>query len=269
MLLVEEVDHHHVELLAVAVAAADALLDALRVPGQVVVHHQVAELEVDALGRGLGGDQDRRLVAEVLHQRGAHVGARRAGDAVGARVLLEPALVDRLRRRVGVRAVEEHDLARELGLLEHAEEILLRPPRLGEDHRLLLERGAALALLRLGRGREASPQRREQHLALGVLDDRPGQRVELAQLGHLLPQLGELLRRESRPLGWRGAVLVLFPLVGQLVQLFPVCRQLLRQRVYGFAARSRGCLQLAAPGLRACRRSHRSTRPAACAGSAS
>ena len=50
VLAVEEVDHHHVVLLAVAVAAADALLDALRVPGQVVVHHQRAELEVDALG---------------------------------------------------------------------------------------------------------------------------------------------------------------------------------------------------------------------------
>ncbi len=92
--LVEEVDHHHVELLAVAVAAADALLDALGVPGQVVVDHQIAELQVDALGGGLGGDHDGRLVAEIFHQRGPHVGAGRAGDAVGAGVLLQPALVD-------------------------------------------------------------------------------------------------------------------------------------------------------------------------------
>jgi hypothetical protein len=41
---VEEVDHDHVGLLAVAVAPADALLDALRVPRQIVVHHHRAEL---------------------------------------------------------------------------------------------------------------------------------------------------------------------------------------------------------------------------------
>ena len=149
VLLVEEVDHDDVELLAVAVAAADALLDALRVPGQVVVHDQVAELKVDAFGRGFGGDQDRRLVAEVLDERGAHVGARRAADAVGAGVLRQPALVDRLRSRVVVRAVEEHDLARELGLLEEAEEVFLRAARLGEDDRLLLKRRRRPALLRL------------------------------------------------------------------------------------------------------------------------
>ena len=94
--LVEEVDDDDVELLAVAVAAADALLDALRIPGQVVVDDQIAELKVDALGGGLGGDHDGGFVAEVLDERGAHVGGRRAGDAVGAGVLLQPALIDRL-----------------------------------------------------------------------------------------------------------------------------------------------------------------------------
>ena len=92
--LVEEVDDDHVELLAVAVAAADALLDALRVPGQIVVHHEVAELEVDALGGGFGGDQNRGLVAEVLDQRRTHVGGGRTGDAVGARVLAPASVVD-------------------------------------------------------------------------------------------------------------------------------------------------------------------------------
>ena len=57
--LVQEVDDDHVVLLAVAVAAADALLDALRVPGQVVVDDQRAELQVDAFRRRLGGEQDR------------------------------------------------------------------------------------------------------------------------------------------------------------------------------------------------------------------
>ena len=60
VLPVEEVQHQHVALLAVAVAAADALLDPLRVPRQVVVDHQVAELEVEPLGAGLGHEQDLR-----------------------------------------------------------------------------------------------------------------------------------------------------------------------------------------------------------------
>jgi hypothetical protein len=47
-------------LLPVAVASSDALLDPLRVPGQVVVDDQRAELEVDALGGGFGGE---RIVA--------------------------------------------------------------------------------------------------------------------------------------------------------------------------------------------------------------
>ena len=86
VLPVEEVDDDDVVLLAVAVAAADALLDALRVPRQVVVDDQRAELEVDALRAGLGGDHDAALLAEVVDERGAHVGGLGAGDAVGARV---------------------------------------------------------------------------------------------------------------------------------------------------------------------------------------
>ena len=38
--VVNKVDYHHVVLLAVAVTAADALLNALGVPGQVVVDDQ-------------------------------------------------------------------------------------------------------------------------------------------------------------------------------------------------------------------------------------
>ena len=62
---IEEIDDDHVVLLAVAVTAADPLLDALRVPRQVVVHDQVAELEVHPLGRRLGGDHDRGAVAGI------------------------------------------------------------------------------------------------------------------------------------------------------------------------------------------------------------
>src|SRR5206468_958210 len=54
---VEKVDDNNIELLAVPMASAYALFDALGVPGEVVVHDQVAELKVNALGRGLRGDQ--------------------------------------------------------------------------------------------------------------------------------------------------------------------------------------------------------------------
>ncbi len=75
--LVEEVDDDDVVLLPVAVAAADALLDALRVPRQVVVDDQRAELQVDAFGRRLGGDHHGGIVAEMLDQcRAAVDGAR-------------------------------------------------------------------------------------------------------------------------------------------------------------------------------------------------
>ena len=55
-----------VALLADAVDAAEALLQAGRVPGQVVVDHQPAELEVDALAGGFGRDADLLRGAELL-----------------------------------------------------------------------------------------------------------------------------------------------------------------------------------------------------------
>jgi hypothetical protein len=39
-------------------ATPDALLNALRVPRQVVVDHQITELQVDTFRRGLGGDEE-------------------------------------------------------------------------------------------------------------------------------------------------------------------------------------------------------------------
>jgi len=68
--LVEEIDHHHVVVLAVTMAPADALLDPLRVPWQVVVDHEGTELQIDPLGAGFRGDHDGRLLAEVIHDSG-------------------------------------------------------------------------------------------------------------------------------------------------------------------------------------------------------
>ena len=68
----EEVHDGHVALLAVAMAATDALLDALRIPRQVVVHHRVAELQVQPLRAGLGRDEHVRARRELVDQREPH-----------------------------------------------------------------------------------------------------------------------------------------------------------------------------------------------------
>ncbi len=75
-------------------APANALLDALRVPRQVVVDDQVAELQVDPLGGGFGRDHDGRFVAEVFDEGGALVGGRRIRDPVGARMAFQPRLIN-------------------------------------------------------------------------------------------------------------------------------------------------------------------------------
>ena len=54
---------HHVGL-ADAINPTDALLQLHRIPGQVVVDDHVAELQVQALAAGIGGDQDLGLVGE-------------------------------------------------------------------------------------------------------------------------------------------------------------------------------------------------------------
>ena len=52
--------------LADAVNPSEALLQAVRVPGQVVVHHQVRALQIDTFAGRVGGEQhlDLRVVAE-------------------------------------------------------------------------------------------------------------------------------------------------------------------------------------------------------------
>src|ERR1035437_11186821 len=91
--------------------AADALLDTLRVPGEVVVNDQRAELQVNAFRRRLSGEQDRRFVPEVLDECSAHIHSSRARGTAGVPVLLRPSLVDCIRFRPTVRAVEEHYLS--------------------------------------------------------------------------------------------------------------------------------------------------------------
>ena len=59
--------------LANAMDAAKALLDAVGVPGQVIVDHQVRALQVDAFARRVGGEQDDhiRVIAKTVLDFGA------------------------------------------------------------------------------------------------------------------------------------------------------------------------------------------------------
>ena len=68
--------------LADAVDTAEALLEAVGVPGQVVVDHEVGALEVDALAGGVGGEEDAHLgvVAEGLFGGAALLAAQAAVD---------------------------------------------------------------------------------------------------------------------------------------------------------------------------------------------
>jgi len=68
--------------LADAVNAAEALLEAVGVPGQVVVDHEVGALEVDALAGGVGGEEDAylRVVAEGFFGGAALLATQAAVD---------------------------------------------------------------------------------------------------------------------------------------------------------------------------------------------
>src|SRR5690606_1901620 len=161
---IDEVHNHHVVLLTVAVAAPDALLDALRVPRQVVVDDERAELEVDAFGSGLGGNHDFAPLLEVLNQCRTGVGGLGTGDAVGAFVAFEPVFVDRLRTLVAICAVEEHDAVAVWRVSQQVEQVFLRALRLGEDDGLPRRAQS----IQFGEG---AIQRGEQRLALGVVAD--------------------------------------------------------------------------------------------------
>ena len=182
--LVEEIEHHHVVLLPVSMAATDALLDALWVPRQVVVHNQRAELQVDALGGRLGRHHHLGAVTEVLDERRPHVDVSRACGAARLAVLREPALVDAARLRPRVCAAEGDDLPRVPVPVEELREVLLGATGLGEDHRLPRRAGPRHVL-------ESGLQRGEQRPRLRVLANAPRPLdvpVELRDLGfELLP----------------------------------------------------------------------------------
>ena len=130
--------------LADAVDAPEALLQAVRVPGQVVVDHQVGALEVDAFAGRIVRDHHRDL--RVVHERLHHLAPVRAPD---------PA-VDHDHRLVPAEAGP--DPAREVfeGVARLGEDDELSPPPVGAGHERVIEEARELEPLRI---RAVAPQR--------------------------------------------------------------------------------------------------------------
>lgn len=92
--LIEEVHHDNVMALPVTMTAANPLFDALGVPGEVVIHYQRAELQVDALGTGFRRDHDPSLLTEVIDERRAHVSRSGTRDPIRVPVSIQPLRVN-------------------------------------------------------------------------------------------------------------------------------------------------------------------------------
>ena len=119
----DEVEDQAVLALAVAVDAAHPLLQPVRVPRDVVVEQDVADLKVDAFAGGLGGDQNLdRAFAELLlgvQARARLVARARLHAAVDAADAEAPGLqsVDEIVQRVLELGEEKQAL---IGMVEEA-----------------------------------------------------------------------------------------------------------------------------------------------------
>ena len=176
-------------LLSVAVDAAHPLLEARRIPRHVVVHHQPAELQVDAFARRVGRDQV--------------VGA--------ARIERTPEQIHlRLPLAVVEAAVNQRDLSGEAQPFEAAHQELGGVAVLGEDDELLPRelRTAqhAAQLLELG--------------VLAVVDQRPRLGEQRFHLEAFLPELRQGRRDDAaqRALLERFVTLGAAGLLGVLVR---------------------------------------------------
>ena len=123
-------DDDRVALLAIAVDAAHALFEPRRVPRHVVVHHQPAELEVDAFAGGVGRHQIRGAApvrrpperGDLRFPRAVVEAAVDQGDPAGEAQPFEPA--DEEFRGVAVLGEDDEFLAGEVGRAHDGAEFL-------------------------------------------------------------------------------------------------------------------------------------------------
>ena len=223
VIAVEEIDHHHIVLLAIAMATADALFDALRVPGQVVVDDQRTELQIDTFGAGLGGDHDAAGLTEVVDQGSSGIGAARAADAPGTLVPRQPVGIDTPRLRVAIAAVKQHHALAKLIAGQQREQVVLGATRFGKDNRLLGRAQFAQA----GKGDLQSLQERQ---ALGVLGNGDREITEVFELDDFGLNSGDVIA--ALTLGFAIAFSAAF--IGGLLKRLVVPLQFITQRRGGF-----------------------------------
>lgn len=108
--------------------AANSLLDALRIPRQVVVEHEGAELQIESFGCGIGRNQNVGFAPEVVQYRGLAV-------EIGIGLQFESFLFLRMINLIGLRIeiVAVHHDHPELLPQEFKQESL-RLEKFGEDH---------------------------------------------------------------------------------------------------------------------------------------
>src|SRR6266700_8240741 len=95
--------------LPIAMATADALLDALWIPGQIIINHEATELEIDPFCARFGGNHDGGTLPEFLNQCSAYVHTFRAGKHVLFGMALQPMAIDVQRIRVVIRTIQGDD----------------------------------------------------------------------------------------------------------------------------------------------------------------
>ena len=187
--LVEEIDDDHVVFLAVTVAAADALLDALGIPRQVEIHDEGAELEVDAFSGGLGGDENFCGVAKGVNDGGAGIYGAGAGHAAGVAVAGGPRFVNFLGVWIVVGAVKNDDFPVVAVCFEELFEKGLGAARLGGNDGFLRGRWAHRRHLR-----EAYFKSLQQGMALGVHADAARPADVIFEIGDFLFELHRIDR---------------------------------------------------------------------------
>ena len=134
-----EIDDCDVALLAVPMAAPDTLLDALRVPRQIVVDDGLAKLQVQSFCAGLGADEDLGTGAELVYQRkpNSNFAARPDSWWKPGAFLLFPPRECLLRTFVIVDTAEQGDfVVAQADGQKQASQVILGGDRLGKNNGL-------------------------------------------------------------------------------------------------------------------------------------
>jgi hypothetical protein len=63
---IQKIHHDDIVFLTIPMAPTNPLFDTLWIPRQIEVHHQRAELQVDAFGGGFRGDHDGCSITKIL-----------------------------------------------------------------------------------------------------------------------------------------------------------------------------------------------------------